>query len=55
MISSIYLSMEVGLVFSPQVVEFLHYFDLVLVPVTFGQAFRGPDWVILDVCLNVEC
>ena len=41
--------------FSPKVVEFLHYFFLVHVPVTFVQTFEGPDWVIPDVCANVEC
>ena len=41
--------------FSPKVVEFLHYFFLVLVPITFVQTFGGPDWVIPDVCSNVEC
>ena len=49
-ISSMYLSME-----ATKLVEFLHYFFLVHIPVAFIEAFSGPDQVVLDVCSNVYC
>ena len=43
----------VGGASSMELVEVLHYFLLVHLPVAFVEALCGPDWVVSDVSANV--
>ena len=43
----------VGLVSTLKLVEFLHHFFLLHIPVAFIETLCGPDWVVPDVCSNM--